>query len=167
MITDLEKVNNALLDSGVEIVLIGGAAMVAHGSAYVTRDADYCYRRNRENIRRLASALAPFHPSLRGAPTGLPFVFDEETIRRGLNFTLSTDIGDVDFLGEVAGLGDYEAVRAASEILEVFDRKCPVLSLDGLIRAKRAAGRARDLEVIHELEALQELKGKSDPERGN
>lgn len=57
MITDLEKANNALLDSGVEIVLIGGAAMVAHGSAYVTRDADYCYWRSRENMRWRAGSL--------------------------------------------------------------------------------------------------------------
>lgn len=89
-------------------------------------------------------------------------MWNEETIRRGLNFTLSTDIGDIDLLGEVAGLGEYESVRAASEILEVFDRKCPVLSLDGLIRSKRAAGRKRDLEVIHELEALRELKAQHD-----
>ena len=153
-----EVVIGALAEGGVEFVVIGGVAMLLQGSAHLTQDIDFCYLRSRENIRRLAAVLSPYHPSLRGAPKGLPFVFDEETIRRGLNFTLSTDIGDIDFLGEVAGLGDYAAVKAASETLEIFGRKCSVLSLDGLIRAKRAAGRKRDLEVLHELEALRELK---------
>jgi hypothetical protein len=33
---------------------------------------------------------------------------DERTIRNGLNFTLTTDFGDLDLLGEVAGGGSYE-----------------------------------------------------------
>jgi hypothetical protein len=151
---DMEKAICVLLDSQVEFVLIGGAAMVAHGSARLTRDADVCYQRTPENIRRLASAVAPCHPRLRGAPEGLPFHFDEET-----NFTLTADLGDLDFLGEVAGLGNFESVRKSSETMQLFGRDCKVLSLDGLIRrAKRAAGRPRDLEAVKELEALRELQ---------
>jgi len=163
---DLERLFKTLTDSGVGFVLIGGAAMVAQGVGRPTRDVDACYQRTPENIQRLAAALAPFHPRLRGAPEGLPFRFDPETIQRGLNFTLSTDLGDLDLLGEVAGLGFYDAVRNFSEPLTLFERECQVLSLDGLILAKRAAGRARDLEVLPELEALRELrKGKSNPEK--
>jgi predicted nucleotidyltransferase len=163
---DLERPLKTLADSGVRFVLIGGAAMVAQGAGRPTRDVDICYQRTPENIQRLAAALAPFHPRLRGAPEGLPFRFDPETIQRGLNFTLSTDLGDLDLLGEVAGLGFYDAVRNRSETLTLFERECRVLSLDGLILAKRAAGRARDLEVLPELEALRELrKGNSRPER--
>jgi len=92
-----EAVIGLLADAGVDFVVIGGVAMLVHGSAHVTQDIDFCYSRSRENIRRLTSALLPYHPRLRGAPEGLPFMFDEETIRRGLNFTLSTDLGDVNF----------------------------------------------------------------------
>lgn len=56
---NLQKALDALRDAGVEFVLIGGAAMVAHGSAQVTQDLDICYGRSRENIGRLVSALAP------------------------------------------------------------------------------------------------------------
>jgi hypothetical protein len=158
---DLEKSLTVLLDAGVEFVLIGGAAMVVQGGSRPTRDVDVCYSRSPENVKKLAAALAPFHPKLRGAPEGLPFRFDPETLRSGLNFTLSTDLGDLDLLGEVAGLGFYPAVCDASEVLTLFDRDCRVLSVEGLIRAKRAAGRPRDLEVLPELEALSEARQKT------
>ena len=63
------------------------------------------YARNRENIRRLVAALAPLEPYMRGVPEGLPFKFDEATVRAGLNYTLQTTLGDLDLLGEVAGGG--------------------------------------------------------------
>ncbi|MFN2239670.1 MAG: hypothetical protein ABR524_09790 [Thermoanaerobaculia bacterium] len=51
-------------------------------------DVDVVYRRSPENIAKLAAAMEPLGPSLRGAPPGLPFRLDAETIRHGLNFTL-------------------------------------------------------------------------------
>lgn len=150
----------ALSDAGVEYVIIGGVAAVAHGSAHSTLDLDLCYARTRENCARLAQALAPFRPSLRGAPAGLPFYFDAQTIWSGLNFTLSTTLGDLDLLGEVAGLGFYPQVRAAAEEMELFERKVWVLGLEGLICTKRTAGRPKDLRALPELEALAALKSK-------
>ena len=85
----------------VEFVIIGGMAAVAHGSAYLTLDLDLCYSRKKENVEKLAQALASFHPRLRGAPADLPFRLDAATLRSGLNFTLTTDVGDLDILGEV------------------------------------------------------------------
>ena len=132
--------------------------MVAHGSARTTLDMDMCYRRSKDNIERLSRAVQPLRPRLRGAPADLPFRFDPRTIQAGLNFTLATDLGDLDFLGEVSGIGFYEAVLDTSEIKEVSGLQCRILSLSGLIRAKRAAGRNQDLNAIQELEALQDLK---------
>jgi hypothetical protein len=100
----LEETIRALYDAGVEFVVIGGAAMGLQGSAHLTKDIDFCYPRTPKNIERLAKALEPFHPVLRGAPLRLPFRFDAKTIASGLNFTLSTDLGDLDFLGEVSGV---------------------------------------------------------------
>jgi hypothetical protein len=39
-------------------------------------------------IKKLVSARAPLHPSLRGA--NVPFHFDADTLRSGMNFTLTT-----------------------------------------------------------------------------
>ncbi len=107
---DLRKALDALRDAGVEFAFVAVAAMVAHGSAQVTQDLDICYERSHENIRRLTKALRPYRPRLRGAPADAAFRFDEETIERGLNFTLTADLGDLDLFGEVIGLGPYDAV---------------------------------------------------------
>lgn len=154
---DLEKTLRLLADSGIESVIIGGIAASIHGSAQATFDLDVCYERGDDNLERLAAALSPLHPQLRGAPAGFPFVWDAETLRRGLNFTPRTDLGDLDLIGEVPGVGGYEQVRRASVALRLFGAECAVLSLDGLIAAKRAAGRAKDKLVLPELEALRNL----------
>ena len=67
---------------------MGGAAAIAHGSARLTQDLDIVYRRTPGNLDRLVAALAAHKPYLRGAPAGLPFVWDREVLQRGLNFTL-------------------------------------------------------------------------------
>ena len=147
-----------LADHQVAYVLIGGLAMIAQGSAYVTEDVDICYSRTPENIVAVAAALAPVHPCLRGAPPGLPFCLDVPTIYAGLNFTLTTDLGDVDLLGEVTGIGTYEQVVARSEERIIVGLKVRVLSLDGLLASKKAAGRAKDRNHILELEELKKMR---------
>jgi hypothetical protein len=158
----LKETLRALFNASVDFVLIGGAAMQMQGSAHLTEDLDFCYARSAKNMERLALALAPFHPRLRGAPENLPFRFDAAAIKRGLNFTLMTDLGALDFLGEVAGVGDYLDVKKNSDVMVIFDMNCNVLSLEGLIRSKKAAGRGRDLEVIPELEGLLDLQKRSE-----
>jgi predicted nucleotidyltransferase len=154
----LEETLRALFDAKVEFVLIGGAAMQLQGSAHLTEDLDFCYSRSAKNLECLARAMASHNPRLRGAPENLPFRFDAATIKRGLNFTLTTDLGWIDFLGEVAGLGGYEEVKKNSEVMAILEMDCQVLSLEGLIRAKKAAGRDRDLEVLPELQGLLDLR---------
>lgn len=158
-----DTVFGALVRSGVEFIVIGGAAATIHGSARVTRDVDIVYRRTAENLQRMAEALSPFSPYLRGAPPGLPFVWDANTLRRGLNFTLTTSIGDIDLLGEVTGGGDFEALLPHSSPVQAFGLECLCLNLDKLIQVKRAAGRPKDLEAIAELEALREERGRAEP----
>ena len=102
---DFEALLRALAGSQIEFIVVGGAAATAHGSARLTNDLDIVYSRSPENIRRIVTALRDFHPYLRGAPPGLPFRFDEETIHAGLNFTFTTTLGDLDLLGEIAGGG--------------------------------------------------------------
>jgi predicted nucleotidyltransferase len=153
---DLEQLLPALNKAGVELIIVGGVAAIVHGSARLTQDLDIVYRRNPDNIGRLATALKPFAPYLRDAPPGLPFRWDAETIQRGLNFTLTTSAGPLDVLGEIAGGGTYETLFAHSRKLSVFGIECYCLGLDRLIQAKRDAGRPKDLEVIAELEALRE-----------
>jgi hypothetical protein len=150
------KAVQVLVDGGVDFVIIGGWSAILNGSLYLTNDLDLCYSRWPENLRRLATALAPFHPRPRGFPAELPFVWDEVTLRNGTIFTLSTDLGAVDLLAEVAGLGGFEQVREGSVQVQAFDREVWTLDLPNLIKSKRAAGREKDLRILPELEGLAE-----------
>lgn len=147
-----------LVSHKVKFVLIGGLAMTAHGSAYITKDLDVCYERSPANAAALAQALAGVHPYMRGVPPGLPFRWDAATILAGLNFTLVTDVGDGDFLGEVGGVGFYEAVLTQSERKKLFDLDIDVLTVDGLIVSKKFAGRTKDQLHLLELEELKKMK---------
>lgn len=156
--TDFDGLLRLLSQSQVEYVLIGGLAATAHGSARFTHDVDVVYRRTPANIARLARALQPVSPYLRGAPPGLPFRFDEATIAHGLNFTLTTSLGALDVLGEVVGGGSYDDLTSHSVRIVAFGVECLCLDLNTLIRVKRAAGRPKDFEAIAELEVLREEK---------
>jgi hypothetical protein len=91
-VTDFAGLLKALAQAQVDFIIVGGAAATAHGSARLTQDLDVVYARDPHNLRRLVAALSPLSPYLRGAPPNLPFHFDEETLRRGLNFTLTTSL---------------------------------------------------------------------------
>lgn len=149
----------------VECVIVGGVAAAIHGSSLLTNDLDVCYSRDPANLRQLADALQSVHARLRNAPEGLPFILDAETLQRGLNFTFATDIGDLDLLGEVRGVGHYDEVRANSVTVELFGYRFFVIDIGKLIVAKRAAGRPKDLIALPELEAIQEalaIKGRTE-----
>lgn len=156
--SNIDVAVRVLVDADVEFVLIGGWAAIIHGSRYMTDDLDICYSRKPENLGRLARALAPYHPRLRDLPKELPFVWDESTLRNGTVFTLATDLGDIDLLGEVSGLGSFEEMQASSYVAEAFGRKVRTLDLRSLIKAKRAAGRDKDIAVLPELEGLLEAQ---------
>ena len=151
---DFAAVLGAFEDAGVDSIVVGGLAATVHGSARLTQDVDFVYSRAPRNIERLALALQPHSPYLRGAPPGLPFEWTAATIARGLNFTLTTAIGDIDLLGEIAGGGDYHALLPHTIELAMFGHRCRCLDLPALIRAKRASGRPKDLEALAELEAI-------------
>jgi len=154
-VTDFRALISLLADGRVEFIIIGGAAATAHGSARLTEDLDIVYRRTPDNMLRLAAALAPHRPYPRGAPAGLPFKWDERTVRAGLNFTLQTALGALDVFGEIIG-GGYDELLPDSVRLRLFGHECHCLGLARLIRVKRAAGRPKDWETIAELEAILE-----------
>ncbi len=162
MIAALEDVIRLMQQHQVRHIVIGGWAAILHGLARSTRDVDLVYARDQENVKRLVAALSPCQPYLRGAPPGLPFRWDERTILSGLNFTLTTTLGDLDLLGEVAGGGTYEQLLPFTEEVAPFGIVFHVVTLERLIQLKRAAGRPKDLETIAELQALLEERRKTD-----
>lgn len=141
----------------VEYIVIGGLAMVIHGSAHITMDLDLCCRATPANLRAVARALTPLHPR-RAEPAQEPFDFGEGMLDARSNLALVTDSGPVDLFGEVGGLGSYDDVLAVSETVGIGGFEVRVLSVEGLIAAKRAVNRLQGQNHLLELEALKKLR---------
>jgi len=156
--TQFEEILRGLVAHHIDFVLVGGLAGVAHGSAYITSDLDIAYSRASSNIKRLVTYLRSIHAKLRGVPGDLPFVLDEKTFSFTMNFTFQTDLGDLDLLGEMAGVSPYAEVLKYSEVMNLYNMQIKVLSIDGLIQAKKAAGRPKDQMHLQELLALRAKK---------
>lgn len=158
---DLRKLLGPLVSHGVDFVLIGGMAGIAHGSNYPSFDLDVAYSRDRANLARLVAALEEIGVRLRGVSDDLPFQLDVRTIENGANFTFVTPHGDLDVHGDVAGIGAYESLRAAAEEKQIFGVPVRVTSIDHLIAMKRAANRTKDKLMVEEYIAIADEQQRS------
>jgi len=79
-VIDFPGLLRTLSEANVRFIIVDGAAATAHGAARLTQDLDVVYDRSPEHLARIVDALAPHEPYLRGAPPGLPFTFDAETL---------------------------------------------------------------------------------------
>lgn len=144
----------ALVDGGVDFVVIGGVAGGAHGSSYPTYDVDVAYSNGNENLERLAAVLRDLGATLRGAPADVPFLLDSATLRRGGNFTFETKYGALDVLAYPEGAAPYERIRSDAKVIDVEGRPVRIASLDHLIAMKEAAGRNKDRLMALEYRVL-------------
>lgn len=141
-----------LIESGTEFTVIGGMAAVFYGSSIVTQDLDICASLDASNIPRILAALRGLHPRFRMRPDKLPLPEEPEKLHGFRNLCLTTDIGIIDILGEVTGLGEFPQVIAQSHPTDLEPGlTCQLLNLEALIAAKRAAGRPKDLRAVAEL----------------
>ena len=153
---------NDLLDrlvrAGVDFVLVGGFAGVMHGCSYITEDIDICCDFAPANLLLLQEALSGLHPVHRMTPNRKPLQLTEATCRQLKNLYLDTDLGQLDTISFVDGVGGYKEVKNASVVVELGQIQLRVMNIDALIEAKKAMNRPRDREAILQLEALKKLK---------
>ena len=155
---NLLKLLQLLSAAEVEFVIVGGIAIRSHGGNYLTEDLDICYSRTHDNLKKIADVLLPLKPRPRNFPDNLPYVFDWTTLQHGTNFTFETSMGDVDLLGEVKAVGNYEDLVGQSIRVDLDGYSTYILSIPALIIAKRAAGRPKDQAGLQVLEALEEAQ---------
>ena len=152
---DLTDILGLLVKHHVDFVVVGGYAVAAYGSSLVTQDVDICCDFSSENLMRLQEALSDRNPVHRMTPKRLPLILTPEKCRGLKNLYLDTDVGQVDCLGSVLGIGDFSVVKQHSISVEIDDFECRLIDLDTLIEAKKAMGRPRDLAAVQELEAIR------------
>jgi predicted nucleotidyltransferase len=146
---------------GVDFVVVGGIAMVGHGSARNTRDLDICYATDLANLEALGSALVELGAQLRGIDEDLPFVPDARALRRTSILTLDTSDGWIDLLVHPPGAPPYEQLRAHAERVTLDGVAVLIASLDDLEAMKRAADRPVDRIDLEEIEVIRRLRARS------
>ncbi len=151
---EFQKIIAVLSTAGLRFVIVGGVAMRLQGSAHITDDIDFAVARDPDNLEAMVKALAPYHPSLRGAPPGLPFFWEVRTLQNIMNITLRTDLGSVDLFGELAGAGSFEQLWNDAALIDLNGLSVRVASIPSLIAMKRAAGRPKDRLHLMELEQM-------------
>ena len=152
------EILRVLVENDVRFIVIGGIAAALHGSTTLTADLDILYDRSGDNIERLAHALTALGAVRRDLPAGLPAPLDARTVRNGTNFLLTTREGDLDCIGETpSGRFTYAQVAPTAERIRIgADLDVEVVSLDELIRMKRATGRTKDRIELETLSALRD-----------
>ncbi|HKQ37327.1 MAG TPA: nucleotidyltransferase [Verrucomicrobiae bacterium] len=147
-----------LSEAGVDFVLVGGYAAVTHGASVMTEDVDVCCKFSRDNLERLAGAVADLHPKHRLTPQKLAFSLTDQLAKDLKNLYLETDLCVID-CSEVAGIGNYEEVLKQSVEIETSIGKFRVLSIDALIHAKEVMNRPHDRITAAQLKAIKERRG--------
>lgn len=147
-----------LVHRGVDFVVIGGYAAIAHGAARLTRDLDVCFATDDANLSVLGDVLIGAEARLRGVEDDVPFVPDAVTLRRVSVLMLDTTDGPLDVMVRPAGAPPYTRLRARAELLDVGGVLVRVASLEDMMAMKRASGRGKDLLDLEELEAIARLR---------
>jgi len=148
-----------LCDAEIDFVVVGGFAAVLHGSTMVTRDIDVCMVMSADNISKLRAILRDAHPTHRFTTQRLSFLDNPDPGVELKNLYLQTDLGALDVLGSIMGIGSFEDVRRDAVQVQLLGKSVRVIGVKDLIRAKEALGREKDLITAKELRAIMEKRG--------
>lgn len=130
------------LEAGVEYVVIGGYAVIAHGYPRYTGDLDILIRPTAENGQRAVVALEQF-----GRPAGEFEVADFVLVPHVLSFS---QVSDFDLLTATPGV-EFEECYAQRLILRVGGVPINFINLAALRKTKLATGRLKDLLDLENL----------------
>jgi hypothetical protein len=123
-----------------------------HGSSMLTRDLDVCAVLTDTSVEKLRAAFRDLHPVHRQTPQRLSFLDIPVAGVPLKNVYLQTDLGPLDVMSSITGIGDFESVRNHAVPFELFGRRVYVMSVEDLIKAKEALGRhkvvAQELRLI-------------------
>lgn len=145
----------ALVEGGVDFVIIGGVAVILQAMPRFTKDLDICYSTDQVNLDALGNVLVAQGARLRGIPETVPFVPDGRTLRRTQIMCLTTPVGDIDLLVNPDGAPPYSALRRHADVMDLGGQSVRIASIEDMLAMKRAAGRPQDLVDLESLEAAR------------
>jgi hypothetical protein len=137
------EILRAFRDEGVEHLVIGAHALAVHGHVRATLDIDLWVRPTRDNALRTWRALERFRAPL--SKMKLDDFAEPEVL-----YQIGMPPSRIDIMTSVTGL-DFDAAWPNRVMATFGDVEAPVLGLDDMRTAKRAAGRLKDLADLEEL----------------
>jgi len=142
---DFRDFIKVLNDTDVDYVLVGGYAVILHGYRRTTGDLDIWVNTTKENYLKLRKALLNF-----GLPTtdlSEQNFLDNDAIEI---FTYGIAPVSIDIMKKVKGL-NFEEVYSSSQLFIDQDLTVRFISYQQLVKAKKAAGRYKDLDDLEKL----------------
>jgi len=154
---------SAMVEAGVEIVVVGGVAAVLNGAPLNTFDLDVVHARNAENVTRLLVLLESLDAVFRFQP--------ERRIRPAADYlsgpghlNLLTKYGPLDVLGSIGRGLTYDDLLPKSAEVEIAEGiRVRVLDLETLIALKEELGGDKDRAALPTLRATLAEKRKLPP----
>lgn len=142
---DFRDFIQALNMHDVHYILVGGYAVILHGYRRVTGDMDIWVERTKENYSKISLAFAEF---------GLPLFdmteqkfMDADTVDV---FSFGRSPISIDIITKLKGV-EFDDAFAQAQVLDEEGLMIRFMHLNDLIRAKKAAGRHKDLDDIEKL----------------
>lgn len=159
-----EDIFKALYEEEVRYLIVGGMAVNLYGYARMTVDLDIMVDLKEENLKKLIKAMEKVNckPKVPVKPTEFTLnAKREEWIKEkgAVVFTfidLSDPIKHVDIF--LKNPLDFEKAYQSRTTIHVKEIPIRLVSIDDLIELKRLSGRPRDMEDIHHLNKIKELK---------
>jgi hypothetical protein len=155
---DIPSLLGRLAHAGIDFVVIGGVAVIAHGYERNTKDLDVCYSPDPDNLEKLGGVLVELDARLRGIEEDIPFVPDARTLRSMQILTLDTKEGGLDLLVDPHGSPGYAALKDNAERIDFDGFEILIASIEDLLSMKRAAGRSQDQTDIEALTTIQRIR---------
>jgi len=144
---DLRAFLRLLTERKVDFMLVGGYAVALHGFPRATSDLDVWISTAPENVDRIVAALREF-----GFDPGADAIAALTT--KGKVLRMGYAPARIELLTAPAGV-EFHDCRPRAVTKEALGVPVPTISLDDLIRNKRAAGRTKDLLDVEELERIR------------
>jgi len=141
---DFKEFLQSLNDNQVRYLVTGGHAVAFHGYPRYTKNLDIWIEQDRDNARRLVTALG----QLGFASLGLT---DEDFLDPGTIIQLGNPPNRIDLLMTITGV-EFDSCFESRIVILVDDVEINFIDLENLRKNKQAVGRPQDLADLDNLE---------------
>lgn len=132
-----------LLEEEVDFIVVGAYALAAHGIPRATGDIDIWIKTETKNAEKLMRVLSKF-----GAP--MSEITTADFTEPDIVFQIGVAPRRIDFLTSIDGV-DFEDANKDKLTINVSGIEIPIISVENLIKNKKATARPKDLLDVESL----------------